>query len=101
MVKTNDITNILMEEIFFVYILLRKVKKKAKPARFALNQGSRKLYSGGITCPGLIRCAGLEHSYVGVTLLKTVEALRGAFFFSTSMELKTKCAGGGGAGRGI
>ena len=35
---------------------------------------------------------------VGVTLFKTVEALRGAFFFSTSMELKTKGAGGGGAG---
>ena len=33
----------------------------AKPARFALNQGSRKLCSGGVTCPGLIRCAGLEH----------------------------------------
>ena len=32
----------------------------AKPARFALNQGSRKLCSGGVTCPGLIRCAGLE-----------------------------------------
>ena len=32
----------------------------AKPARFALNQDSRKLYSGGVTCPGLIRCAGLE-----------------------------------------
>ena len=26
---------------------------------------------------------------VGVTLFKTVEALRGAFFFSTSVELKT------------
>ena len=36
---------------------------------------------------------------VGVTLLKTVEALRGAFFFSTSAELNTKDAGGGGAGR--
>ena len=36
---------------------------------------------------------------VVVTLLKTVEALRGAFFFSTSVELKTKGAGGGGAGR--
>ena len=35
---------------------------------------------------------------VGVTLIKTVEALRGAFFFSTSVELKTKGAGGGGAG---
>ena len=34
----------------------------------------------------------------GVTLFKTVEDLRGAFFFSTSVELKTKGAGGGGAG---
>ena len=33
----------------------------AKPAGFALNQGSRKLCSGGVTYPGLIRCAGLEH----------------------------------------
>ena len=32
----------------------------AKPARFALNQGSRKLCSGGVTCPGLIRCPCLE-----------------------------------------
>ena len=31
-----------------------------KPAWFALNQGSRKLCSGGVTCPGLIRCAALE-----------------------------------------
>ena len=38
----------------------------------------------------------------GVALFKTVEALsRGAFFFSTSVELKTKGAGGGGAGREI
>ena len=38
----------------------------------------------------------------GVTLFRTVEALsRGAFFFSTSVELKTKGAGGGGAGREI
>ena len=38
----------------------------------------------------------------GVTLFKTVEALsRGAFFFSAGMELKTKGAGGGGAGREI
>ena len=38
----------------------------------------------------------------GVTLFKTVEALsRGAFFFSASVELKTKGAGGGGAGREI
>ena len=36
---------------------------------------------------------------VGVTLLETVEALKGAFVFSTSMELITKGAGGGGAGR--
>ena len=35
-----------------------------------------------------------------VTLFKTVEALSsGAFFFSTSVELKTKGTGGGGAGR--
>ena len=33
-------------------------------------------------------------------LFKIVEAFRrGAFFFSTSVELKTKGAGGGGAGR--
>ena len=38
----------------------------------------------------------------GVTLFKTVEALSSvAFFFSTSVELKTKGAGGGGAGREI
>ena len=38
----------------------------------------------------------------GVTLFKTVEALSsGAFFFSTSVELKTKGAGGGGAGHEI
>ena len=36
----------------------------------------------------------------GAALFKTVEAfIRGAFFFSTSVELKTKGAGGGGAGR--
>ena len=34
-----------------------------------------------------------------MTLFKTIEALRGAFFFSASTELKTKGAGGGGAGR--
>ena len=35
----------------------------------------------------------------GVALFETVEALsRGAFFFSTSVELKTKGAGLGGAG---
>ena len=36
----------------------------------------------------------------GVALFKTVEALsRGAFFFWTSVELKTKGAGGEGVGR--
>ena len=35
----------------------------------------------------------------GTALFKTVEAFRGAFFFSASVELKTKSAGGGGAGR--
>ena len=35
----------------------------------------------------------------GTALFKTIEAFRGAFFFSTSVELKTKGAGGGGAGR--
>ena len=38
---------------------------------------------------------------VGVILFKTVEALRGVFFFSTSVELKTKGAGEEGAGREI
>ena len=37
----------------------------------------------------------------GTALFKTIEAFSGAFFFSTSMELKTKGAGGGGAGREI
>ena len=38
----------------------------------------------------------------GTALFKTVEAFnRGAFFFSTSVELKTKGSGGGGAGREI
>ena len=36
---------------------------------------------------------------VAVTLFKTIEAFRGAFFFSASVELKTKGAAGGGAGR--
>ena len=35
----------------------------------------------------------------GVALLKIVEGLRGTFFFSTSVELKTKGTGGGVAGR--
>ena len=34
-----------------------------KPARFTLNQGSRKICSGGVTCPGLIRCVGLEKGH--------------------------------------
>ena len=35
----------------------------------------------------------------GVALFKTIEAMsRGAFFFLTSVELKTKGTGGGGAG---
>ena len=37
----------------------------------------------------------------GTALFKTVEAFSGVFFFSTSVELKTKGAGGGGAGREI
>ena len=38
----------------------------------------------------------------GAALFKTIEALgRGAFFFSTSVELKTKGAGGGGTGHEI
>ena len=42
----------------------------AKPARFASNQDSRKLCSGGVTCPGLIRCAGLEqHHHYDVYLI--------------------------------
>ena len=37
----------------------------------------------------------------GTALFKTVEPFSGTFFFSTSVELKTKGAGGGGAGREI
>ena len=37
----------------------------------------------------------VELDGVGATLFKTIEALRGAFFFSTSVELNTKGAGGG------
>ena len=40
----------------------------------------------------------VELDGVGVTF-KIVEALKGAFFLSTSVELNTKGAGGGGAGR--
>ena len=35
----------------------------------------------------------------GVALFKIVEALRGTFFFTTSVDLKTKGTGRGGAGR--
>ena len=38
----------------------------------------------------------VELDGVGATLFKTVEALRGAFFSSTSVELHTKGAGGEG-----
>ena len=34
----------------------------------------------------------------GAALFKTIEAFRGTFFFSTSVELKIKGAGGRGAG---
>ena len=37
----------------------------------------------------------------GTALFKTVEAVSGAFLFSTSVELKTKGTGGGGAGHEI
>ena len=42
----------------------------------------------------------MEIDGVGVTF-KTVEALRSAFFYSTRVELNTKGAGGGVAGRQI
>ena len=37
----------------------------------------------------------------GTALFKTAEAFSGAFFFSATVELKTKGVGGGGAGREI
>ena len=37
----------------------------------------------------------------GTALFKTVEGFSKVFFFSTSVELQTKGAGGGGAGREI
>ena len=40
----------------------------------------------------------VELDGVGETLFKTIEALRGAFFFSVSVELNTKGAGEEGAG---
>ena len=60
---------------------------------------------GGDSFEEDLRCCGpklgflvdlVELGGVDATLFKTVEALRGAFFFSTSLELKTKGAGGGG-----
>ena len=41
----------------------------------------------------------VELDGIGVTF-KAIEALRGAFFFSTSVELNTKGAGGGRGGAG-
>ena len=50
------------------------------------------------TRPKLYTCIYTLCLYI--TLFKTIEALsRSAFFFSTSVELKTKIEGGGGAGR--
>ena len=50
-------------------------------------------------------CIGVGEDGVtngGTALFETIEAFsRGAFFFSTSVELKTKGAGGGGDGREI
>ena len=37
----------------------------------------------------------------GAVLFKTMEAFRSTFFFSISVELKTKSAGSGGAGREV
>ena len=42
-----------------------------------------------------------DETHDGTALFKTAEAFSGAFFFSTSLELKTKGAGRGGAGREI
>ena len=47
---------------------------------------------------GLVECDD-DEANDGTALFKTVEAFRGAFFFSTSVKLKTKGAEGGGAGR--
>ena len=49
----------------------------------------------------LVECDDDDEANDGTALFKTVEAFRGAFFFSTSVELKTKGGGGGGAGREI
>ena len=46
----------------------------------------------------LVECDDYEANN-STALFKTIEAFRGAFFFSTSVELKRKGAGGGGAGR--
>ena len=43
----------------------------------------------------------VEIEGVGAILFKTVEALREAVFFSTSVELNTKGAEGGGGGGGM
>ena len=49
----------------------------------------------------LVECDDDDGANDGTTLFKTVEAFRGAFFFSTSEELKTKGAWEGGVGREI
>ena len=58
-----------------------------KSARFALNQGSRKICSVGVTCPGLIRCIGLEQSYFRPFYLlhrSFLEPFHIRFYFSVS-----------------
>ena len=45
----------------------------------------------------LVEC-DVDEANDGAALFKTVEAFRGAFFFSTSVELKIKDAEGEGAG---
>ena len=49
----------------------------------------------------LVDCDNDDDANDGTALFKAVEAFRGAFFFSTSMALKTRDPGGGGPGREI
>ena len=49
----------------------------------------------------LVECDDGDEANDGTALFKTIEAFWGAFFFSTSVELKAKGAGGGGADREI
>ena len=69
---------------------------------FSCGDSLKKTYFGSLSW-GFCRLDGVDDiaDGVGVTLLNTAGALRGAFFLSTNVELKTKGAGGGGAGRGI